>query len=113
MNRELMEAVLQNAGYQVLLANGSTQALELARAAKPDLIIIDVRLRYPTEGYDLCRKLRSDPEIASAKMAMLTAMESASDRAQAKEAGADDYLNRMMDMAEILRRIEALLATPS
>ena len=113
MNRELMEAVLESAGYHVLLAAGSADALELARTHKPDLVIMDVRLRYPTEGYDLCRKLRTDPVTGSARLAMLTAMESPADRALAMEAGADAYLNRVMEMSELLRRIDDLLKTPS
>ena len=67
MNRELMQAVLESAGYRVLLAAGSADALELAHAEKPNLVIMDVRLRYPTEGYDLCRKLKSDPAMASTR----------------------------------------------
>lgn len=109
MNRELMQAVLESAGYRVLLAAGSADALELAHAEKPNLVIMDVRLRYPTEGYDLCRKLKSDPAMASTRLAILTAMESAQDRALAKEVGADAYLNRIMDISEILRRVDELL----
>ncbi len=112
MNRELMQAVLENAGYHVLLATGSADALELARTRKPNLVIMDVRLRYPTEGYDLCRKLRTDPVTSSARLAMLTAMESPADRALAMEAGADAYLNRVMDISELLSRIDDLLKTP-
>jgi CheY-like chemotaxis protein len=110
INRELMEAVLQTVGYRVLLANDTASALILARAEQPALILIDVRLSYATEGYDLCRQLKAEPSTSASKMMMLTAMESPDDRRRAVEAGADGYLSRMLEMSEILRRIEATLA---
>jgi DNA-binding response OmpR family regulator len=109
INRELMEAVLETAGYCVLLANDSRSALAQAQAAQPSLVLIDVRLGYATEGYDLCRQLRAESATAASKLVMLTAMESPEDRARAVEAGADGYLSRMLDMSEILRRIEQYL----
>jgi two-component system response regulator MtrA len=112
INRELMEAVLGTAGYRVLLANDSASALEMAQTEQPNLILIDVRLSYPTEGYDLCRQLRTQSAAHARKMVMLTAMESPQDRVQAVEAGADGYLSRMLEMSELLRRIEAYLTTP-
>lgn len=113
INRELMEAVLQTAGYRVLLANDSTSAFSLAQSSRPALILIDVRLGYATEGYDLCRQLKAEAATTASKRVMLTAMESPEDRARAVDAGADGYLSRMLEMSEILRRIEEYLGTSS
>lgn len=109
MNRELMEALFQSVGYRVLLANNGEKGLQLALEYQPDLVLVDVRLRYETEGYDLCRQLKSNPQTKHLKVAMLTAMESEQDRRAAIEAGADEFISRMLDTPVLLERIEALL----
>jgi CheY-like chemotaxis protein len=109
MNRELMEALFQSVGYGVLLAHNGEKGLQLALEHQPDLVLVDVRLRYETEGYDLCRQLKSNPQTAHLKVAMLTAMESQQDRRAAVEAGADDFISRMLDTPVLLDRISTLL----
>jgi CheY-like chemotaxis protein len=109
MNRELMEALLESAGYQVLLAGNSEKGMQIATAQQPDLVLVDVRLRYDTEGYDFCRQIKRTPETSSIRVAILTAMESEADRRAAQAAGADDFISRMLDTPVLLERIAALL----
>jgi two-component system cell cycle response regulator DivK len=111
MNRELMEALLQSAGYQALLANNAEKGLELAREHLPDLVLVDVRLRHENEGYALVKSLKADPKTEQIKVAMLTAMEGEADRRAAQEAGADDFISRMLDTPVLLQRIAALLGS--
>ncbi|HEX2622200.1 MAG TPA: response regulator [Phototrophicaceae bacterium] len=112
LNRELMEAVLQSAGYQVLLASNTERGLKLALEHEPDLILVDVRLGYETEGYDLCLKIRQNPKIARLRVAMLTAMDSDMDRRKAQTAGADGFISRMVEAPELLDQIAGLLNEP-
>jgi CheY-like chemotaxis protein len=109
MNRELMDAVLQSAGYQVLLANSSEKALELVANQRPDLALVDVRLRHGSGGYDLCRQLKAMPGQPSILVMMVTALENDETRERAMQAGADDFIGRMTDLPQFLARIDALL----
>jgi DNA-binding response OmpR family regulator len=109
MNRELMEAVLSSAGYQVNLANNIQKALEMAMDNPPDLALVDVRLQGENDGFVLCQQLKTTPVTAKTKVVMVTALENEEAHQQAKEAGADDFINRFIDMSVLLERIEHLL----
>lgn len=109
LNRELMEALLESAGYAVLLAAGGDVGFRLAQEHHPHLILVDVRLRYDTEGYELCRQLKANPATADIRVAMLTAMEGDADRQMAREAGADAFISRMLDTPLLLERISELI----
>lgn len=109
INRELMEALLMIEGYTPLMAHNIERGWQLAVAHQPDLALVDVRLQHETDGYDLCRRLKTTPETAHMKVAMLTGMEGASDRLMAQTAGADDFISRTGDTQLLLERIVALL----
>jgi CheY-like chemotaxis protein len=109
MNRELMEALLESAGYSVLLANNAEKGWQIVLEKQPDMVLVDVRLRYETEGYDLCRRIKSTPATENICVAMLTAMEGEADRRAAQEAGADEFISRMLEAPALLSRIAALL----
>jgi CheY-like chemotaxis protein len=109
LNRELMEAVLESAGYDAALAGNKERALKIAREQQPDLILVDVRLHYDTEGYDLCRTLKTDPITAHLPVAMLSAMDSEADQYRAMQVGADDFISRMLETPLMLDKIAQLL----
>lgn len=109
LNRELMEAVLQSAGYDAALAGNRDRALKIARELQPDLILVDVRLHYDTEGYDLCRTLKTDPATAHLVVAMLSAMDSEADQDRAMQVGADGFISRMLETPVMLDKIAQLL----
>lgn len=110
INRELMEAALETGGYRVVMANTAIKALDLVSREVPDLAVIDVRLHADMNGYDLCRKLKSTPETKHMIVVMITALEAIHERSKAKAAGADDLVSRMIDIIELLDRIETLLS---
>jgi DNA-binding response OmpR family regulator len=109
LNRELMEALLTMEGYTPLLAQNAERGWELALAHQPDLVLVDVRLQRETEGYELCRRLKTSPETAALKVAMLTGLGSETDRQLALEAGADDFISRTGDTTLLLAHIVRLL----
>lgn len=109
MNREMMEAALQSAGYYVISASSKDTALQLAAERHPDLALVDVRLRTWDDGYELCRALKANPATAPTCVVMITALDSDEARQKAFEAGATDFIARSMDIPRFLNYIERIL----
>jgi len=95
-------------GYDVELAADGESALERARFYEPDLVILDLGLP-DIDGIDVCKQLRTR---ASTPILMLTARDAVDDRVTGLDSGADDYLVKPFDRAELLARIRALLRRP-
>jgi CheY-like chemotaxis protein len=108
MNREMMQSLLENAGYTIVSAFNGDQALKLARAHHPDLILLDVRMN-DMSGYDVCARLKGDVQTCTIPILIITALESDDDRARAKAAGADDFITKTTDWTSILSRIARYL----
>lgn len=94
---------LEGAGYRVLHASSGEAALELHRARRPDLVILDWMLPG-IDGLDVLRELRPTTPVL-----MLTARSEEVDRIVGLEAGADDYLTKPFSMRELLARVRAIL----
>jgi two-component system response regulator MprA len=92
-------------GYTVHIAEDGPQALEMARTAPPDLVVLDVMLPQ-MDGLEVCRRLRRG---TAAPILMLTARDAVPDRIAGLDSGADDYLVKPFDFDELLARIRALL----
>lgn len=97
---------LERKGYLVDLAGDGSGALERARADRYDLIVLDVRLPG-VDGFEVCRQLREAGELTP--ILMLTARAQPQDRVHGLRTGADDYVVKPFDLAELLARIEGLL----
>ncbi|MCA9637620.1 MAG: response regulator transcription factor [Myxococcales bacterium] len=94
-------------GYSVEVANSGRQANELLAGAGPfDAIVLDVMLP-DSSGFDVCRRLRDAGDFSP--VLMLTALGTTDDRVAGLEAGADDYLAKPFDLAELLARVRSLL----
>jgi two-component system alkaline phosphatase synthesis response regulator PhoP len=102
---DLLVYNLQKAHYQVLSATDGHQALQLARQAKPDLIVLDLMLPG-IDGLDVCRELRRESRVP---IIMLTARGEEVDRVVGLELGADDYVPKPFSIRELLARIKAVL----
>jgi two-component system response regulator MprA len=104
--RESLARVLTFEGYDVLFAGDGIEALEVAAAEHPDLIILDV-LMPRLDGLTACRRLRSAGDRTP--VLMLTARHEVGDRVAGLDAGADDYLVKPYSLDELLARVRALL----
>jgi len=108
-SRKLIGIMLQRQGYEVVFAESGAQALSLAQADPPDLIILDVMMP-DVDGYDVCRRLRRDTATQGVPIIMFTAKTMVDDKVAGFEAGADDYLTKPTHPAELASRIRAVLA---
>ncbi len=102
---DLLAYNLRAANYEVLIAADGRQALQLARQANPDLILLDLMLPE-VDGLDVCRELRKTSEVP---VIMITALGEETDRVVGLELGADDYICKPFSVREVLARIRAVL----
>jgi DNA-binding response OmpR family regulator len=102
---ELLTYNLHRQEYEVVTASNGSQALELAKREKPDLILLDIMLPE-LDGYDVCRRLRRD---SSVPILMLTCRTEEMDKVMGLEVGADDYMTKPFSLKELFARIRALL----
>ena len=105
---EGLELYLKEAGYEVVKATRGLAGLSKAREMAPDLVILDVMLP-DMDGYEICRRLRADPETENLPILMLTAKTQVADKVAGFKSGADDYLTKPVHLAELGVRMEALL----
>jgi CheY-like chemotaxis protein len=99
---------VRQARYRVVEAGNAAEALELARAHQPQLILLDVALP-DHDGFWVCRSLKNNPATAHIPVIMLTAMSLPSDRQQAIEAGADDYIVKPFSPRALLEELDRRL----
>jgi DNA-binding response OmpR family regulator len=102
---ETLEYKLTSEGYEVITADNGEQAVELARAQEPDLLLLDIMLPA-MDGLEVCRILRKEMNVP---ILMLTARADEIDKVVGLEMGADDYLTKPFSMRELLARVKALL----
>jgi adenylate cyclase len=105
-NLRLLDAVLSPRGYTVLTAAGGEEALDLLHAHPVDLVLLDI-LMPRMDGYQVCRRIRSDERTAFVPVVMVTASGS-QERIESLEAGADDFVQKPFDQAELLARVASL-----
>ena len=104
--RESLARALELDGYEVDLVSDGAAALATIRASRPDMAVVDVMMPN-IDGLTLCRVLRAEKDRLP--VLMLTARTETTDRVAGLDAGADDYLAKPFELAELLARIRALL----
>ena len=107
-NRNFLAAILAKAGYQPVLAASGEEALRLARAARPDLLLLDVLLTGK-DGFEVMRELRADPAHANVPVIFLTGLAATKDKVRGFELGAVDYVTKPVNSEEVLVRIRVQL----
>ena len=106
-NVRLLKTILEARGYEVRSASSGAEALAAVAERRPDLVLLDV-VMPGMDGLEACRRLRADPATAALPVLMVTASDH-SDKVTALDAGADDFVTKPFDQAELLARMRSLL----
>jgi two-component system cell cycle response regulator DivK len=111
-NRELVVKVLKLKGYQVIEAVDGKEAIEKARAEKPDLILMDLFIPK-IDGYEVTKQLKNDGDLQHIPIIALTAQAMKGDMEIALAAGCDGYMPKPIDVRELPRQIKRFLKSNS
>jgi DNA-binding response OmpR family regulator len=106
--RRLVGTTLGTDDFELLHASDGEEAIQVAQAEKPALILLDVNMPKKN-GFEVCRILKLDPETTSIKIVMLTARGNDADRAAGRDAGADEYFIKPFSPVQLLDKVYALL----
>lgn len=99
---------LEDEGVELLTASNGQEALDTLAAEKPDLVLLDVMMPL-VNGFDVCKRLKANPELKHIYVMMLTAKGQEFDRAMGEEVGVDRYVTKPFDPDEILDRAAEVL----
>jgi CheY-like chemotaxis protein len=112
LNREMIRRYLQLAGYQVITATDGEQAVAMANAELPALILMDLGLPV-LSGWDATKQLRMAPETRAIPIIALTAYALVGDREKALAAGCNDYETKPINFSRLQMKIQAFLSASS
>ena len=105
--QRLLQVNLEMEGYEVVLAGNGEEALEVARAERPDCILLDVMMPKK-DGWQVCAELREDPDLAHVPVVFLSARAQDSDVERGESLGANEYVTKPFDPMELLDLVARL-----
>ena len=106
--RDGLRALLEQAGYTVSTASDGVEGLQLIKGDRPDLVLLDVRMPG-ISGVDMCSELKGDRETCLTPVILISAAGDRESRLAGLQAGADDFLNKPVDLEELHTRVRSLL----
>jgi DNA-binding response OmpR family regulator len=104
--RDLLHEFLTSEGYEVLLASNGEEAIELAEREIPHAILLDVKMPG-IDGIEVCKRLKAEPKTQFIPVIMITGY--VDNKMVAIESGADDFVNKPVDLAELAVRVRSIL----
>ena len=107
-NLELLLAYLEDIECGTLSASGGVEAIEIVRKELPDLILLDVMMPKMS-GFEVCRRLKADPNTTHIPIIMVTALSELGDIERAIDSGTDDFLSKPVNQLELLTRVRTML----
>lgn len=107
-NLELLVAYLEPLGCRVTTAADGIEALDKIPADIPDLVLLDIMMPRMS-GFEVCRKLKSDPQTRDVPVIMVTALNELGDIERGVESGTDDFISKPVNRLELITRVKSLL----
>ena len=108
-NLGVLYQALEREAYELLIAQSGEEALEIAAAAKPALILLDINMPG-MDGFETCRRLKADPATKEAVIIFLSARDSVQDKVTGLSLGAVDYISKPFQFEEVVARVNTQLA---
>lgn len=105
---KLIRMTLEFGDFEIHEANDGETGLNMARAIKPHVMLLDVMMPGLLDGYQVCARIKQDPDLKKIQVVMLTARGQATDLAAGQAAGADAYLVKPFSPLELIERVEAM-----
>jgi PAS domain S-box-containing protein len=105
--QEVLRGLLMADGYNLVFAGEGTEALAIAAELTPDLVLLDVMMPG-MDGFDVCRHLRASEQLAETPVIMVTSLDDRESRLEGLEAGADDFVSKPYNRAELRARVRTL-----
>ncbi len=105
--RDSLEALLFGEGYELYFAGSGAEGIQIARAVKPDAVVLDVMMPG-MDGFEVCRALRADPDVAPVAVVMVTALDDRRSRLTGLSAGADEFLSKPFDSLDLKIRLQTI-----
>lgn len=102
------EALILQKEYDVHIANDGEKGYELVKRIRPDAVVLDLMLPK-MHGYDLCRRIKQDPELGAVKIVMVTAKNDLNDESEGFDLGADDYIMKPFEASELRHVVSQVL----
>jgi len=106
---KLESILLSSKGYSVTGVMDGRSALDEINARKPDLVVLDIMLPE-LDGFEVCKRIKENPETAGIPVVMLTAKKNSQDYARGMQVGADAYVTKPFKSAQVIELIEGLLS---
>ena len=108
IGRSVIQGLLGSDGYDLQFASDGPSALEIASRSPPDLVLLDIMMPG-MDGFEVTKHIRSTPSLAEIPVLLVTALDDRSSRLAGLEAGADDFITKPFDRAEMRTRIRSIL----
>jgi two-component system cell cycle response regulator len=107
-NVKLLEVRLLAEYFEVLTASNGVEALDICENGKVDVVLLDIMMPG-MDGFEVCRRLKTDPVTSHIPVVMVTALDQVSDRIRGLEAGADDFLTKPVNDLQLMTRVRSLV----
>jgi CheY-like chemotaxis protein len=110
--RRMIEALVAARGYDVRAASSGAKALDMVSVEPPDLVLLDLTMPGQFDGFEVCRRLRSEPTTRAIPIIVITALDDDGARTRATEAGATAFYTKPFSPIALLKEIERLGVNP-
>jgi two-component system, OmpR family, alkaline phosphatase synthesis response regulator PhoP len=108
--REALTYLLEDEGYKLWLAKDGAEALEKAREVRPDILFLDIMMPE-INGYEVCRVIKSDPDLKGIYVIMLTAKGQMAEQERGRSVGADEYIVKPFSPMEVLAKVKKIFGS--